>query len=244
MSPHCVNGDAGPGSTQKPWRQTGQSLPSYRPRRRFARQLWQTGWTATPQDGAEAPPPAWCSKGQQREGPGENPSGGGQRGRRQHAQGLEVPQTRGVEGGAGRTDLGSAQVLASQLRLWGSGLCRSAGGHPKARLSIPLCPVFHHWGKVLPRAVSPHTKGPARRRPAPPHSAQPIPRPHSCSFACPFPLAEDTQVRPWVPWLWGWGVGGSILGRPCWVGWGVALGSEGPGLALGETGSAGPFRGA
>lgn len=29
MSPHCVNGDAGPGSTQKPWRQTGQSLPSY-----------------------------------------------------------------------------------------------------------------------------------------------------------------------------------------------------------------------
>lgn len=78
-----------------------------------------------------------------------------------------MPQTRGVGEGAGRTDLGSAQVLAPQLRLWGSGLCRSAGGHPKARLSIPLRPVFHHWGKVLPRTVSPHTKGPPAGGPPP-----------------------------------------------------------------------------
>lgn len=81
---------------------------------------------------------------------------------------------------------------------------------------------FHYGVKVHAKQCPPFHKLRAPPEPRPPkrprltHGAQPIPRPHSCSFACPFPLAASVKIRTSVPGTRG-GAWGEVVGGLGWA---------------------------
>lgn len=164
----------------------------------------------------------------------------------QHAQGLEVPQTRGVGGEL-------AALISGVPKSWppnsGCGGLGSAGQQEVTQR--PACPSPCAQFSITGARSCPGQCLPTLR--APLQEARP-PRPRTvlsqslgltpAHLHAHFHWLRTHRLGPGFP-----GCGGGAWGARFWgdhAGWdgGVALGSEGPGLALGETGSAGPFRGA
>lgn len=65
--------------------------------------------------------------------------------------------------------------------------------HHRVKVWARQCPALHKL-RAPPRGAPPPLK-----RPRLTHGVQPIPRLHSCSFACPFPLVAGIEVRPFIP---------------------------------------------
>lgn len=189
------------------------------------------------------------------------PQRGRAAGRGQHAQGLEVPQTRGVGGELGGLEP-SRPALELGVPIWESELAALILGTPKSWAPNSGCegPGFEGQQEVIQRPAHPFPPPtpcpglgtgakswkdsgpqeiglPEEARP-PKSSANPQASPLLICIPH-FHWLQTSRLGPGFPRRGGGAWGARVSGGR----WGP-LGSEGPGLVLGETGSAGRLCGA